>query len=67
VDEEHGVPGLLALGLLFSSLTFGWLTLYAVAVGRLRALLGGPVRRIVDTLTGAVLVIFGVRLAAAER
>ena len=58
---------LLALGLLFCSLTFAWLTLYAVAVHRLRALLAGPARRVVDAVTGALLVLFGIRLAATER
>ncbi|HXG75256.1 MAG TPA: LysE family translocator [Gaiellaceae bacterium] len=58
---------MLALGLLFCSLTLAWLTLYAVAVHRLRELLAGPVRRVVDAVTGALLVLFGIRLAAAER
>jgi threonine/homoserine/homoserine lactone efflux protein len=58
---------LLALGLLFCTLTFGWLTLYAVAVHRLRALLAGRVRQVVDAVTGALLVLFGIRLAAVER
>jgi threonine/homoserine/homoserine lactone efflux protein len=58
---------LLAFGLLFSALTLGWLTLYAVAVARLRPLLAGPTRRVLDALTGVVLVIFGVRLALTER
>ena len=66
-----GGPGsfavLLALGLLFCSLTFAWLALYALAVDRLRRLLAGTLRRIVDALTGALLVLFGFRLAAAER
>jgi threonine/homoserine/homoserine lactone efflux protein len=55
---------LLALGLLFCSLTLLWLTLYACAIDRLRRLLGGRVRRALDALTGAVLVALGVRLAA---
>jgi threonine/homoserine/homoserine lactone efflux protein len=58
---------LLALGLLFCSLTLAWLTLYAVAVARVRGLLRGPVRRTLDAVTGVVLVAFGVRLAAEER
>ena len=58
---------LLALGLLFCSMTFAWLTLYAVAVHRLRALLAGPIRRVVDAVTGALLVLFGIRLAATDR
>jgi len=59
--------GLLAFGLFFCALTFGWLTLYAVAVARLRPLLAGPARRVLDALTGIVLVIFGARLALEER
>jgi len=59
--------GLLAFGLFFCAMTFGWLTLYAVAVARLRPLLAGPARRALDALTGVVLVVFGVRLALTER
>jgi threonine/homoserine/homoserine lactone efflux protein len=58
---------LLALGLLFCSLTLAWLTLYAFAIDRLRRFLGGPVRRALDALTGLVLVALGIRLAAEER
>ena len=58
---------LLALGLLFCSMTLGWLALYAMAVARLRRTLAGPVRRALDALTGIVLVVFGVRLAAESR
>jgi threonine/homoserine/homoserine lactone efflux protein len=55
---------LLALGLLFCSLTLAWLTLYALAVARARRFLVGPVRRALDAITGIVLVAFGIRLAA---
>lgn len=58
---------LLALGLLFSSMTLGWLALYAIAVARVRRLLAGPTRRVLDALTGIVLVVFGVRLAFESR
>ena len=58
---------LLALGLLFSSMTLGWLALYAIAVARVRRLLAGPTRRVLDAVTGIVLVVFGVRLAAESR
>jgi threonine/homoserine/homoserine lactone efflux protein len=58
---------LLAFGLLFCALTFGWLTLYAVAVARVQPLLAGPARRVLDALTGIVLVLFGARLAFVER
>jgi threonine/homoserine/homoserine lactone efflux protein len=58
---------LLALGLLFCSMTLGWLTLYAIAIARVRRILAGPVRRALDALTGIVLVLFGIRLAAESR
>jgi len=58
---------LLALGLLFSSMTLGWLTLYAIAVSSVRRILAGPARRVLDATTGVVLVVFGVRLAVTER
>jgi threonine/homoserine/homoserine lactone efflux protein len=58
---------LLALGLCFCAMAFAWLMLYAVAVARLRRFLAGRVRRALDALTGAVLVLFGVRLASEPR
>ena len=59
--------GLFALGLLFCAMTLAWLTLYAMAVARVRSLLAGPARRVVDAVTGIVLVIFGLRLASESR
>jgi threonine/homoserine/homoserine lactone efflux protein len=60
--------GLLALGLLFNLLTLVWLVGYAIAVARAGAVLQRPaIRRAIDGVTGAVLVAFGVRLAAATR
>lgn len=58
---------LVALGLCFCAMTFAWLTLYAVAVARLRRFLAGRVRRAFDALTGIVLVAFGARLATESR
>ncbi|HSJ94657.1 MAG TPA: LysE family translocator [Gaiellaceae bacterium] len=58
---------LLALGFLFCAMTFAWLTLYAVAIDRLRRFLAGHVRRVVDALAGTVLVAFGARLASESR
>ena len=56
---------LLLLGLVFASMTLIWLTVYAIAVAKARALLlRSRVRRVVDAVTGAVLVTFGVRLAS---
>jgi threonine/homoserine/homoserine lactone efflux protein len=58
---------LLALGFLFCAMTLTWLTLYAVAVARLRHLLTGSLRRALDAVTGVVLVALGLRLATEER
>jgi threonine/homoserine/homoserine lactone efflux protein len=59
---------LLLLGLVFCSMTLAWLTCYAVAVARAGDFLRRPrIRRILDTVTGAVLVAFGIRLAAETR
>ena len=56
--------GMLSLGLVFASITLAWLTLYAFAVARAKAvLLRTRVRRALDSLAGVVLVSFGVRLA----
>ena len=58
---------LLALGLVFSSLTLVWLTAYAVAVAKAGDLLrGSRVRRALEGVTGAVLVAVGLRVAAAH-
>ena len=65
--ESASFLALLALGLLFCSLTLAWLTLYAFAIDRLRRFLGGPVRRALDAVTGLVLVALGIRLATEER
>jgi threonine/homoserine/homoserine lactone efflux protein len=54
---------LLALGLLFCSLTLAWLTLYTIAIHRVGRLLTDPLRRALDAVTGAVLIALGLRLA----
>jgi threonine/homoserine/homoserine lactone efflux protein len=55
---------MLPLGLFFAALTLVWLTAYAVAVARARNLLRRErVRRVLDAVTGVVLVSFGLRLA----
>ncbi len=62
-----GFAVLLGLGLLFSLMTFVWLSAYALAVARTSAFLLRPrVRRAFDAITGAVLVAFGVRLATSR-
>ena len=54
---------LLALGLVFCTMGFAWLTLYAVAVSRARYLLAGRLGRALDALAGTILVALGIRLA----
>jgi threonine/homoserine/homoserine lactone efflux protein len=59
---------LLALGLLFCSMTLIWLTAYAVVVAKAGDVLRRPlVRRVVDAVVGVVLVAFGLRLATEKR
>ena len=63
--QGHGAfAAFLTLGFLFSTMTLAWLSLYAVVVHRLRELLGGAVRRILDAATGVVLVALGLRVAS---
>ena len=60
-----GFGGLAALGLLFCAMGAAWLTAYALVVARARGVVMRPrVRRAIDTITGAALVAFGIRLAA---
>jgi threonine/homoserine/homoserine lactone efflux protein len=59
---------LFALGLVFSGMTFTWLTGYAFAVAKAGEVLRRPrIRRALDRLTGAVLIALGLRLAAEHR
>ncbi|HEX2433552.1 MAG TPA: LysE family translocator [Gaiellaceae bacterium] len=61
-------PSLLALGLVFCSMTFVWLTAYAFAVARAGDVLRRPaVRRAFDAVLGVVLVALGLRLATDRR
>jgi threonine/homoserine/homoserine lactone efflux protein len=56
-----------AFGLLFCALTLGWLTGYALVVAKAGDVLRrGRVRRALDAVMGAVLVVFGLRLATAR-
>jgi threonine/homoserine/homoserine lactone efflux protein len=60
--------GLLFLGIMFSALTLAWLAAYAVVIAKAGDLLLRPrVRRILDAVTGAVLVALGLRLATERR
>ena len=60
----HSFSALLALGFVFCVMTLVWLTAYAFAVARLGDFMSrSPVRRVVEAITGAVLVALGLRLA----
>lgn len=60
--------GCVLLGLVFGVLTFVWLTGYAIAVAKAGDVLRRPrIRRILDGVTGLMLVAFGVRLAREHR
>jgi threonine/homoserine/homoserine lactone efflux protein len=59
---------MIALGLVFSAMGIVWLAGYAVVVARAGDVLRRPrIRRTIDAVMGAVLVAFGVRLAAEPR
>ena len=61
----HSFLALVALGLVFCTLTFAWLTGYAAVVARAGDFLRRPrIRRALEGVTGAVLVALGLRLAA---
>jgi threonine/homoserine/homoserine lactone efflux protein len=60
--------GLMALGLVFCLLTLAWLAAYAVTIARAEAVLRRPrVRRTIEAVTGSVLILLGLRLAAEQR
>lgn len=55
---------MLALGLLFATMTFAWLCAYAALVARGRELLSRPrTRRIMDAAAGCTLIGLGIRIA----
>jgi threonine/homoserine/homoserine lactone efflux protein len=59
---------LLVLGLLFCAMTFVWLVAYGTVVAKAGDVLRRPrIRRVLEGLTGAVLLAFGVRLATEQR
>jgi threonine/homoserine/homoserine lactone efflux protein len=67
-SPEQGAGRIVGLGLVFCVMTFGWLGLYSVVVDRARAMLSRSwVRRVLDGVSGVVLVGFGARLALQQR
>lgn len=64
---EASFAGLAALGLIFSLMTLLWLAAYALAIARVGNVLRRPaIRRMLDGVTGAVLIGLGLRLAAED-
>ena len=56
---------MLSLGVVFAAITLLWLSAYAVAVAKAESVLRGTgFRRVLDAVTGTVLVAFGLSLAA---
>jgi threonine/homoserine/homoserine lactone efflux protein len=67
-SPDQGAGGIVGLGLVFCVMTFGWLGLYSVVVDRARVVLSRSwVRRVLDGVSGVVLVGFGARLAVQQR
>jgi threonine/homoserine/homoserine lactone efflux protein len=61
-------PALLALGLVFCTMTLVWLTAYAFAVAKAGDVLRRPaIKRVFDAVLGAVLVALGLRLGTDRR
>jgi len=59
---------LLALGLIYCSITLAWLSAYAVAVAKVGVVLRRPIiRRAIEAVTGVVLTALGLRLASERR
>jgi threonine/homoserine/homoserine lactone efflux protein len=64
----HSFSALLALGLVFSAMTFVWLSAYAFAVARAGDFLGrSRIRRAIEAATGLILVALGFRVATEPR
>ncbi len=65
---DASFAGLMALGLLFSAMTLTWLAAYAAAINLAGDALRRPrIRRMVEGVTGVVLIALGLRLASEQR
>jgi threonine/homoserine/homoserine lactone efflux protein len=66
--QGHTFAALLVLGLVFSALTFSWLTAYVFTVARAGDFLQrSSIGHVIEVVTGAVLVALGLRLATERR
>jgi threonine/homoserine/homoserine lactone efflux protein len=66
---QFAAPGsamaFLGYGTMFCLMTFGWLTVYAVLLDRMRRyLMRRQVRRALEAISGVVLIAFGIRVAS---
>lgn len=65
---QTSFSALLFLGVVFAAMTFAWLALYATMVAKAGDFLRRPaVRRVIEGLTGMLLIGLGVRIAAEQR
>ena len=59
---------LMSLGLIFALLTFAWLVLYAAVIARAGHFLQQPgIRRVLEGVTGTLLIALGIRIAVEQR
>jgi threonine/homoserine/homoserine lactone efflux protein len=62
--SEPNFSSLLALGVVFAAMTFGWLCFYAAAIAKAGEFLRRPtIRRWIEGVTGGVLIALGLRIA----
>lgn len=67
-DGQGMFSALALLGVVFAGLTFAWLGFYAAAIAAAgRVLRRSALRRIIESLTGAILIALGARLAVEAR
>ena len=67
-DHEASFGSLVLLGALFCVIGLSWLTAYTFVVARIGDFLRRPrARRVLEGVTGAVLIVFGARLASEHR
>ena len=61
------LPLTVLMGVLVVTIDFAWYSLLALLVTRAQRALRAPVERVLERVTGTVLVALGVRLALANR
>jgi threonine/homoserine/homoserine lactone efflux protein len=66
-DGAPVLPLTVLMGVLVVTIDFAWYSLLALLVTRAQSAVRAPVERLLERVTGSVLVAFGVRLALANR